>query len=56
MESITYYEFLNRKTIGGLIDKLNRLKIDMHELICLFTIDNAQAVNLEKMQIISFRN
>ena len=55
MNTITYYEFLNRNTIGGLLDKLKRLKIDMHELICMFTIDKAQAVNLETMQIISYR-
>lgn len=55
MEAITYYEFLNRSTIVGLMNKLKRLKVDIHELICLFTIDKAQAVNLETMQIISYR-
>ena len=55
MNTITYYEFLNRNTIGGLLNKLKHLKIDMHELICLFTIDKARAVNLETMQIIGKR-
>ena len=51
METITYFEYLT----FGYSDKLKRLKIDFHELKCLFSINNAQAVNLETMQIISYR-
>lgn len=51
METITYFEYI---TFGN-SDRLKRLKIDFHELRCLFTIDKAQAVDLSTMQIISFR-
>ena len=51
MNTLTYFEFLT----FGYTDKLKRLKIDFHELKCLFTIDNAQAVDLETMLIISYR-
>ena len=51
MNAITYFEFLT----FGYSDKLKRLKIDFQELKYLFAIDNAQAVNLETMKIISYR-
>jgi hypothetical protein len=51
MKTVTYFEFLT----FGYSSRLKRLKIDFHELKCLFTIDNAQAVDLETMQIISYR-
>ena len=51
METITYFEF---KTFGN-TERLKRLKVNFNDLICLFTLDNAQAVNLETMQIISYR-
>ena len=51
MNTITYFEF----TTFGYSDRLRRLKINYNDLICLFTIDNAQAVDLSNMKIISYR-
>lgn len=51
METVTYFEF---KTFGY-SDKIKRFKVNYNDLICLFTIDNAQAVDLTTMKIVSYR-